>query len=186
MTPIDYGRLAEALAYYQSAGYTYVEAPWIVGQTAYGATKPPKALDFVTLGGFLAASAEQSFLELMLAGRRFGQAVALTPCFRHETYDELHQSYFMKVELIDAGNTSNQHLESMIELAAGFYSRYADVRLEPQPNDSIDIVEATTGIELGSYGRRRFDIHRWTYGTGLAEPRLAQAIDHAKRLRRAS
>jgi seryl-tRNA synthetase len=117
---ISYARLAAAEAHYQAAGFELVEAPWIIGHTAYRATKPAEALDFVTLGGYLVASAEQSFLQLMLEGRPPGRAVATTPCFRHEHYDELHQPYFMKVELIDTLDTSEASLQRMIATAQGF------------------------------------------------------------------
>ena len=177
---IDYARLAEALGYYAEAGFKQVEAPWIVGHDAYYATKPLGALDFLTLGGYLAASAEQSFLQLMMSGYQLGRSVALTPCFRHEEYDRLHHPYFMKVELINAENVSGACLTEIIDCAQGFYERFVATRVESMPAGSFDIVEATTGIELGSYGRRRTLGYQWLYGTGLAEPRLTQVIEVAK------
>jgi hypothetical protein len=177
---IDYLRLADTIRFYELHGYKLTDVPWIVGREAYYATKPPEAMDFVTLGGYLVASAEQSFLHLMLGGAKLGRSMAITPCFRHEEYDELHHPYFMKIELIDTLDVSDAGLHKMVELAVRSYSRYAQVRVVPMDHGSFDIVEACTGIELGSYGRRTYGGHTWLYGTGLAEPRLTQALIASK------
>jgi hypothetical protein len=172
---INWGRLAHALEYYEEAGYTRLEVPWIVGHPAYDAMRPEASLPFVTLGGYLVASAEQSFFQELMAGRHIDRAVTLTPCFRHEVYDSLHLPYFMKVELIEAGDTSGRWLDWMIETAIQLFEHYIGVEVVLTPI-GFDLVAKGTLIELGSYGRRRFGPYQWLYGTGLAEPRLSQAI----------
>ena len=53
------------------------------------------------------ASAEQSFLELFLNKKiEYGRYCGITPCFRDETVDYLHNNFFMKVELIDTLDTT--------------------------------------------------------------------------------
>jgi hypothetical protein len=39
-------------------------------------------------------------------------------------------------------------------------------------NGSFDLI--CKGIELGSYGIRKYNNHKWIYATGVAEPRLSQ------------
>jgi len=173
---IDYARISAAEAHYQAAGFELRSTPWIVGLTAYNATKPAGAVPFVTLGGYLVASAEQSYLELMLGGEYVGRAVTTTPCFRHEDYDELHHPYFMKVELVDTLDTSDGSLHRMIAAAQEFFEHFVPTKLINMENGTWDLVEASKGIELGSYGRRQHQGQVWLYGTGLAEPRLAQAM----------
>lgn len=175
MITIDYARIATAVSYYVGLGYVPTEVPWIVGERAYEVTKPPGAVGFVTLRGYLVASAEQGFIQLLQGGAKLGKCVAVTPCFRHETYDDLHLPYFMKVELIATADVSDTALTGMIREAEGFFNAYIRTQVI-ETHDGYDIVEAVTGIELGSYGRRQTGDLTWLYGTGLAEPRLAKAI----------
>ena len=188
MTPtIDWARLARAVRYYQDHGYYYLEVPWIVGRKATAITLPndarPAAL--ADQRGDLVGSAEQSFLELMLAGAlSHGRYVALTPCFRHEAqYNDLYQPYFMKVELIHVG-AGPDDVEPVLFDALTFLNQEAwsmERMLAPvQPvsfmDGSIDL--QLNGIEVGSYGYREFRRRnlKWIYGTGLAEPRFSVAL----------
>lgn len=175
MIAVNYERIACAVSYYERLGYVLTEVPWIVGARAYEVTKPPCAVGFVTLGGYLVASAEQGFIQLLQDGTELGKCVAVTPCFRHETYDDLHLPYFMKVELIRTGDISDSALMSMICEAEAFFNAVTVTRII-RTADGYDIVDAVTGIELGSYGRRQAGELSWLYGTGLAEPRLTRAI----------
>jgi hypothetical protein len=182
---LDLERLATAEKYYREAGYTPVETPWIIGPEGYFATAPKDKdmVPFVTLGGYLVASGEQGFLQLMLGGRDPGRAYTTTPCFRHERYDDLHQPYFMKVELIDTHDVTEAGLARVLGDARTLFEQFIETRVEAIGDGSYDIVAADTGIELGSYGiREKFGL-RWVYGTGLAEPRLAMAIAKSKTAR---
>lgn len=166
--------------HYQMSGYKPIEAPWIVGQEAYDATKPSDVRDFATIGGNLVASGEQSFLQLMLDGVMPGKAQCITPCFRDEAYDEIHLPYFLKLELIDTINVTEASLKIVIEDALGFFRAYLSVELVDMGDGSFDIVASKNGIELGSYGIRHYKHFSWVYGTGLAEPRLSQAMEVSK------
>jgi hypothetical protein len=172
---IDHTKIVAAEEYYERAGYQKLDVPWVIGREAYCATFPEHAFPFFTLGGFLPASGEQSFIQLMLDGKLpAGKYQCTTPCFRDEQeYNELHLPYFYKVELILVGSSSYYNT---IKDAEGFFIDYCEIHREPINSDQVDIVEATTCIELGSYGRRQFKDFCWVYGTGLAEPRLSQVL----------
>jgi hypothetical protein len=147
---------------------------------------------------YLVGSAEQSFIQMMLDGDlKPGCYMAVTPCWRDDELDELHQRYFMKVELIDYmpydSFLASPYMACMAEhffnKIMGIEAKYAWIqdgqRTEEFPNDLIgeqcDIVH--DGIELGSYGIRGFEFdgrkHIWVYGTGCAEPRLSYVLEKA-------
>lgn len=170
---IDYRKFSDSLDFYESKGYAYMEVPWIVSEEASNATLPPGLEATMTQYGPLVGSAEQSFIELLLRGETITKACAITPCFRDEVdgWDDLHQPYFMKLELINT-NASHEALVEMIQDATELFSRWLAVKLE-ETDIGFDIVSAERGIELGSYGQRMLgDGQRFLYGTGLALPRL--------------
>ncbi len=178
---MNYDHLTEALSLYQTLGYSYIQnAPWYVGREAYYATRPDNAQGDVTVephGKYLVASGEQSFLQMMFDGHTIGQAVCITPCFRLEEYDDLHQPNFMKVELIETRYVCSKNVLRMIRHAQEFFERYLNTKVVPMGPDMYDIIDETTGIELGSYGIRGYGVHHWIYGTGCAEPRLSYAYN---------
>lgn len=181
---VDLHRLAAAEVHYEAAGYVPVAVPWVVPDRAYRATLPPEATPYATLGGNLVASGEQSFLEMLLDGQQLGMRQCTTPCFRDEVHDELHDPYFMKLELIRTDDTSAAALERMVQDAAAFFARYVTVAVADIGDGSFDLVDARFGIELGSYGRRSRDGLTWLYGTGLAEPRLTRVLERVADARR--
>jgi len=175
---INYGRIQNAIDFYQKLGYQYLDVPWLVKKESVDVTKPPTARNYETFAGCLVASGEQSFYEIRhdLCPSRFYQCV--TPCFRDEKYDELHLPYFLKNELIVVlwrGDSAEVIMDKMIHDAFQFFSRYCYGGISEVHTD-IGTDLAFHGIELGSYGVRDIDGFRWVYGTGCAEPRLSQAI----------
>lgn len=174
---IDYEILQEAIEYYRFLGYTQVDVPWIVGRKAYYATKPPNAPDLIIapLEGYAVASGEQGFLEEMLKGVKFEKHFCITPCFRKEArYDYLYTyPYFLKLELISS--SQGMGIMDMLTDALAFYRRFIPCYICPMDDGSFDIM-SESGVELGSYGRRRVEDISWTYGTGLAEPRFSNVL----------
>jgi hypothetical protein len=169
---IDYAKLALGLEFYQSKGYAYIEAPWVVSREATNVTIPSDRHVTTTQFGDLVGSGEQSFIELMMRGTSLEKACCITPCFRDEPdYDELHHAYFMKLELIDTDATV-EHLHHMISDATEFLGRFLEVKVIPTGDSSYDIVDVQHELELGSYGFRDFGHQRFIYGTGIALPRL--------------
>src|SRR5690606_35745906 len=107
---------SESLDFYEARGYVYMEVPWIVSDEAINVTLPPEAEATTTPLGILVGSAEQSFIELLLRGENITKACAITPCFRDEIdgWDDLHQPYFMKLELIHT-DSSDEVIVEMIK-----------------------------------------------------------------------
>jgi|SRR5271166_864410 len=202
--PTQYKNLFDALDYYGRCGYKYVDVPWAVSREAILLTRPAHiksepmnyVVDYSQAGKWLdrrpgtklfpVASAEQSFLQMKMDDPTFsGKLMAITPCFRNEpVIDELHQPYFMKVELINWDKTGREDMDKMIADARLLFedNLYVDVihNTDPDPLGVVayDIVTAKTGIELGSYGIRKHPkVGTWLYGTGLAEPRFSIALD---------
>ena len=170
-----------AQKHYEGAGYRRESVPWVVSPAAFHATVPPHVTRYYeTLGGFLVASAEQGFLQRMMDGAApAGPAQASSPCFRDELVsDERHQPYFLKVELFDP-QVSACALERMVFAGVEFFSGFVEVEVV-RDGPGLDIVTKEGGVELGSYGLRSVShdgrVFKWTYGTGVAEPRLSQVL----------
>lgn len=174
---IDYRYLHLAIEHYADLGYRQIEVPWAVSTEAVGVTLPFQSLPLVTTFGVLVGSAEQAFIQMMLDNTLpMGKCMAVTPCFRVEPkYDALHQPYFMKLELIEYGTNAEVDLKRMVRHALDFFQERRYVRPETQPDGSIDIV-THMGVELGSYGIRKYLTHEWIYGTGIAEPRFSESL----------
>ena len=173
---INYGLIAQAIAFYQKLGFEYIEVPWIVPEFIRRLTYNGP-ISFNTEFGPLVGSAEQSFLFLAQSNLIESNKlyVAATPCFRDDICDTTHQKSFFKVELfyynfIDCGmahfilSAAQQffrtlNLESIVE------------RINMHQSDLM-----ANGIELGSYGTRLIDGKYFAYGTGLAEPRTTHVL----------
>jgi hypothetical protein len=198
--PIDWGTLSAALEWYASEGYEYVEVPWAVPTNVVSITLPSVRSPYGVIEdgrpfqNALVGSAEQSFLHLTLRGLldiRYEDTprsyVAISPCFRDDSLDQVHQKQFMKVELFEPYHVSasdtflDARLQRTIRKARDFFLRYIPAeKLEVvRTHEGWDIV--ANGVELGSYGVRvcqlpgtTLDVFTWVYGTGVAEPRLSQ------------
>jgi hypothetical protein len=173
----DWRIIADAVAFYESHDYQYVEAPWFAPDCALMTTCPsPELIIRSQTHGGLVGSAEQSFVALDMEGKLGrGSFVAATPCFRNEPMiDGLHQSTFVKVELYRNDKVDMGALHDMVAAAqAFFYTLTDDVRVETS-SEGYDLV--LNGVEIGSYGIRQSGKHKWLFGTGVAEPRFSIAF----------
>lgn len=195
-TEQHYKHLSHAIKYYESCGFKWLDVPWAVSKQAILLTRPPHITgephhyDAGGIDFYPVASAEQSFLQMQMdavnAGTPMtGSYVTMTPCFRNEpVLDDLHQHYFMKVELISWDKTTHEDMTKMIAHARLLFEEnlWVDCVLNTDPDpigiEAFDLVTSHTGIELGSYGIREHPkIGRWLYGTGLAEPRYSYALE---------
>lgn len=178
----SWARLSEALQFYTDNGCTYVEVPWEVSPQTTAITKPANAKDF-PYGSrhVLVGSAEQSFLEMYNYVKEIGGiCVALTPCFRDEYEDILHQRYFHKIELFSTNPSDDDMIYQLAmnymddkfggELSVVEILSLSDINM----HHACDIMYKD--IELGSYGVRSHGEMIWAYGTGLAEPRFTTAL----------
>lgn len=196
---INYAILQDATEFYKERGYQEISVPWIVSNEAIDVTRPKhkKPFNIHTVDserlplhvfnkgyfGSLVASAEQSFIQLLLDNKLPpGKYVATTPCFRDEKIDTYHQNYFMKVELFQSVNKNHpqykkqQQMESILQDAYEFHRKYFDIRTEEINRYQKDLVtNDERNLELGSYGIRFYKNFCWAYGTGVAQPRFSQA-----------
>lgn len=187
---INYGLIDTALRFYRARGYEYVEVPWVVSAPADDSSRPRTRRPLVVSGygpethrTRLPGSGEQGFAELLRRGRApLRASVTVTPCFRPEPVeDSEHRPWFLKVELFDPDESNWPHLLAdaralfernlapMQGLRTEKTTEGADLRLYGTKN-------YVPGVEVGSYGVRRWRGLRWAYGTGLAEPRFSTAL----------
>lgn len=176
---IDYAKIARGVEHYSRLGYEYIEVPWIVSKDAIDITKPPESQYFDTVFGHLVGSGEQSFLHIYDRLKSGHKYQCVTPCFRDEVFDELHQMWFMKLELIEVLDKDAKWadaLEDMVDDAWDFFAQFAneDDMEEVDYADSLDI--EINRVEVGSYGIRTYEGCSWVFGTGVAEPRLSMAL----------
>lgn len=179
---INYSWLHDAQIYYADAGFKNVNVPWLVTPEIQDITRPQESRRFQIAdsdnGKCFVASAEQSFLyQYAKAALPIGTFQATTPCMRFENFDALHTKYFIKTELIDTENTTEDRLLEIIDIALAFFGRTFDPKRLSRVQtgrQSFDIVvDNDSQLELGSYGIRRCPFLTWIYATGLAEPRAS-------------
>lgn len=181
MTPINWSWVGKSVEHYIDNEFAYIEAPWIVSRQAMNVTLPYNRSGFGVSHpsfnlGFLAGSAEQGFIQLMLDGKLpTGKYCAAGPCFRDENVDKWHLYTFFKVELIEVNPLSKNVFEIM-DCARAFMECLTNCNIKVEKTqDGFDLT--CKGIELGSYGYRTYDKYSWTYGTGLALPRFTQMLE---------
>lgn len=181
-----YKNLIQASDYYSSNGFEYIDVPWLVEEEVSNITKPSHVENFHIKDKVLVASAEQSFLQLIVNNDlKPGKYQTITPCFRNEPIlDDLHKQYFNKLELIQTDDVSVKNLMNIIDICKNFFDNHLSVDIISTDNEglSYDIVYSKFGIELGSYGIRSTKFNNsqidWIYATGLAEPRYSYVKKH--------
>lgn len=190
---IDYNLLNKALKYFSKKGFKQVEVPWRVSKRAIEGTFD-SIESFKSDDKFLIGSAEQGFLELCLQDKlTSNQLMSVSPCFRNELEDELHQQEFIKLELIYLcfyeNKTANilPHYEFLRNSVIGFIIKKLKIKIPnitvTKTNDGISIYSEDiliNGIEYGSYGIRRFQDKYYIYGTGIALPRTSKILKSIK------
>ena len=153
-------------------------------------TLPVDVIPLRTDDGILVGSAEQSFIHLLLNGTSLnGKYVAVTPCFRPDAIDKIHQRHFMKVELfdtcpggLDCPTSIFNKIAETTRIARSFFHTLhpGNDCVMRATNDGYDL--ELNGIEIGSYGYRSYGDWRWIYGTGFADPRFSIAKSLSRRV----
>lgn len=176
---IDYKRIARAIDFYIDLGYLYGSALWTAPAKIIKKTLPKhkKISRCSTLTEPLIGSGEQHFIHLIDKGIiTYGKHCCVTPCFRDDTVDDIHNKYFMKVELISVEYMGLQDILHTVQSAQMFFASEG-VRTSIVPTHEkpfcYDLLCSGTRIELGSYGYGEHNGFRYAYGTGLAEPRFS-------------
>lgn len=181
---INYQHLSYSKEYYKNLGYVYKELDWIIPKKYIEYTY--KEYNKYTLSdNSLLGSAEQVFIKEMIENDLNGKFQCITPCFRNDVIDELHQEYFMKNELFfrDGSLSFKEnliHLEQVILDAKTFFIKISkeDCEVIETSKNCYDIL--LNNIEVGSYGIRQIEDLYYIYGTGLAEPRFSVALHKNK------
>lgn len=172
----------EAIQYYTGLGYKLIDVPQCVDFDVSQHTKPEGVPELFHRGmKVYVASAEQSFIQLYKEGKlKIGKYLAVTPCYRQESLlDNTHYSMFLKMELIVIGEKKSY---VVMKDAMNFFKKYVKVKyiLTDEAEDSFDIIHDATDTELGSYGvRKMLNGVPYTYGTGIADPRLSYCIENS-------
>lgn len=188
---IDYELLNKALKYYAKVGFKKIEVPWRVSAEAINSTFNSN-LSFKSDDKFLIGSAEQGFLELYLQNKIISnQLMSVSPCFRNEQEDDLHQQEFIKLELIFFSNHKIDKMDTSYnifkEFVLSFIIEKIKIRITDivvlRTNDSNSLYSEDiliNGIEYGSYGIRQFQDMYYIYGTGIALPRASKILKSIK------
>lgn len=183
MRTINHSILNEAIEYYKSIGYSYVEVPWVVSSSSssLGISDGIKR-QFSTFLGDLIASGEQGFFELVRTNspliRKGENYVTCTPCFRdEEKLSPYTRNWFEKVELFcwchrDEAESIFKKLQYD---SYSFHSKYTDSIKQIKINGhNVDL--KLNDIEIASIGIRNTENFTWVYATGVAEPRFSTVL----------
>lgn len=179
---IDWLLLAEANSFYANNGFQQIETPFAIPSYYHSFTKPHDNQTFVLNNGLfsnnsheLVGSAEQGFIYLLLNNLLESKKLqSITPCFRFDEYDELHQPWFMKLELFQLSD-NNEDLFNIISIVKKFFEKHTSscVQLVNTGENMYDL--EINNIEVGSYGFRKVNDYTFIYATGLALPRFSIA-----------
>lgn len=177
---IDYNLINNSIEYYTSNGFSRIESPWMISESINDLTSKGRGNYKIEHNGLcLVASGEQSFLYLYNLGYlAHGCYQTITPCFRSESIDLTHREYFLKNELIDIENVTEDRLNEIISITMGFFESIGLSCYVVKTDDGYDI--ECDGIELGSYGIRKTELLDYIYATGIAEPRTSFVLKNHK------
>jgi len=186
-------RIVETATFFRNLNYVEIELPWTASKAAMETTIDLTHVMSLSCNGadygLLVGSAEQAFIQKMIDGELSpGKYQSFTPCFRPDPVDELHQTYFTKLELCELVSHKTdmdecQHrLDYITRCCRGNFTRLVRDDGFDDPN-VVHIVKTHAGydieinnIEIGSYGIRQFGKFTWIYATGIAEPRFGKAV----------
>ena len=179
MFPIKWNRLTRAFTFYHKNGFEPFEVDWHVPLEIARLTYAGPSHEFED--GVLIGSAEQGFMYAQRQGLLEDKNyVSISPCFRKEdVQSEIHQKYFMKLELYSPNKKNEDTDLKFAQLARKF--------MEQETSHDVSLVSTDegydleiNGIEVGSYMSRSVGGMDWTCGTGLAEPRFSMALKAQK------
>lgn len=174
--------ILEALNFYQNE-FRMLSVPMCVDLKAIHSSIPEFKINDLEIlprknGSYYVGSAEQSFIYLHSHGLLpESKSMALTPCQRDEVEDDIHLGIFLKLELINLGY---HNVEDMLDISCKFFSKYSNnIEIIDSGNKPHEKDILINGIEVGSYGIGYMqDGTLYTYGTGIAEPRLSFALNN--------
>lgn len=179
MYDIDSKLLVKAIEYYSSKGFLHLSAPMLVDKDIIELTLPKdkSPREHSNTGLYYVGSAEQSYYQLLKKHPSIyskNSYMLLTPCERDEVEDELHLGIFLKLELISCEITSYGLASLVYEFLHPYILSKRCTSALVKTDEGYDI--EINNIEVGSFGTRSVFGKDVTYGTGLALPRISQAL----------
>jgi len=168
---IDSVLLMTAMQHYKELGYKPLSSPMLVDREIVEITLPEGNTAQEHLGKFYVGSAEQSFYQLMKEGfSPNGSYMLVTPCERDDVIDDTHLNIFLKVELVSSELNYKEIMQDVIDLYS--YNGFNVTIVETSVGCDLEL----NGVEVGSYGERDYLGVNISFGTGIALPRISQAI----------
>lgn len=176
---MDLPFLIKALDYYESLGYNPLAVPFLVDEDVVNLTLPEGKDSKKHLNLHYVGSAEQSFYQLIKDKENItpGSYMMLTPCVRDEIVSESSLEIFLKLELISIHKSREEILEDALDFYQEVLPQTTDICTVSTP-EGFDI--NINGVEVGSFGSRFIDNSWYSYGTGLALPRISYALNKLK------
>lgn len=184
---IDYNLLTKAINYFNKKNFKQIEVPWAVSSEAINATFNTDD-SFKSNDKYLIGSAEQGVLELIIQNKiNSNQIMSVSPCFRNEIEDYLHQKQFIKLELIflynGVLNKDNAVYYFFKRTVIDFLTeelkipkKFIKMQTINESNSLFSEDILINDIEYGSYGIRKFREYYYIYGTGIALPRASKIL----------
>lgn len=182
-TFIDIKLIYNAISHYKNIGFKMISVPSCVDLESTLHSIPLEKREYIKpiarnklCGSYYVGSAEQSFIYLYSKNLiDEGYYMAITPCVRDEIEDELHLGLFLKIELILIGE---ENIDKMLNFSYSFFKKLSDnLKIVDSGNKLFEKDIMINDIEVGSYGiGQMLDGKVYTYGTGIAEPRLSLAL----------
>lgn len=185
---LDYDLIQNALDYYESLQYKYIETNWLISKEADDFTRPFIATPAVVNNDrYFIGSAEQSFIDKIFNNQLKDEEpiyYSVSPCLRlGDTETDYHTEEFLKVELNTITNNEIVAINLMNKFkndAKRYFKEISNENILEHAITDMNIDLEINGIEVGSYGYRELydkkDGYYIVYGTGLAVPRFRQLI----------
>lgn len=188
LNKLDYDLIQNALDYYESLQYKYIETNWLISKEADDFTRPFIATPaIINNDRHFIGSAEQSFIDKILNKQLSDEEsiyYSVSPCLRlGDTETDYHTEEFLKVELSALASTEAAAINLMNKFkndAKKYFSEISNEYIHEHVITHMNTDLEINGIEVGSYGYRELydkkDGYFIVYGTGLAVPRFRQLI----------
>ncbi len=170
--------MSSASDFYLQRGYKYHPVDWAVEREFNEVTFQGPLVPLLE-NKFFVGSAEQGFIKDYQELESGCYYFAISPCVRIGDFNRssFHQPYFLKLELFYKGKNKEDNeiaLKKIMDDAFAFFSQFKTPTTLKKEDGSFDL--EINQIEVGSYGIRDSAPYFFVYGTGVAEPRLSQAL----------
>ncbi len=142
MVDVDWQLLGKAMFHYECAGFKPLTVPWSVPNDVAMVTCPDQDRMYAFEDEVLVGSAEQAFMAMQFQGQLPPGGMWLAPMFSERAVlDDLHQKYFMKVELYSTEENQVGKALELAKAAQNFMKAWGQVQ-------KPEIVKTEEGFDL--------------------------------------